>query len=251
MPVIKSLVIAGLTALLMAPALLAAVLVADPSPARAACGNLPSSLGSVTMTINVPSAGPYRIWVRELAPTAGASGFYLQLADAGLCQVTMGNGSITAKSWTWVDYQNGNPSSVVSATITAGNHTVKLAGLSSGTEVDKVELLSDTGCTPTGDGTNCTNSAVTATASPAPSGQSSSPAGPTAGSGGTPSSGTTSNSGNQLKTAASRYFWPLAGLAVVAVVAIGWLIAHQAALRAANNPVTPETPEQSEPAKDA
>jgi hypothetical protein len=215
--------------------------------AQAACGSLPASLGKVTLTVNVPATGPYRVWVRELAPTGGASGFYLQIADAGLCQVTMGNANIPAKTWTWVDYQNGSPSSVVSATISSGDHTIVLTGLSHGTEIDKVELLSDAGCTPTGDGSNCTAAAVSASVSPGPS---QSPA--TSGSAGAPGSNSGSSSGSgssqpaqQLQAAAKHYFWPVAGLAVLAVVGAGWFIAHRAAQRVAT--IAGPSPENSDP----
>jgi hypothetical protein len=60
-------------------------------PASAACAALPSGKGTVAMAVNVPSAGTYRVWARELAPSTTANGFYLQIADAGACQVTMGH----------------------------------------------------------------------------------------------------------------------------------------------------------------
>jgi hypothetical protein len=201
---------------------------AGAAPVEAACGSLPSSLGKVTLTLDVPASGPYRIWVRELAPTAGASGFYLQLADAGLCQVTMGSATIPVNTWTWVDYQNGNQASVVSATITAGSHTAVLSGLGHGTEIDKVELLSDSGCTPTGNGTNCTVTAVTATASPTAS---VSPTTSNSAVNGTPTASPAAGSGPstpiQFQAAARRYFWPLMGGALVLVALGAWLVTRR------------------------
>jgi hypothetical protein len=148
------------------------ILLSTAQPAQAACGSLPSSLGTATLNVSVPSAGSYRVWVRELAPTSTTGGFYLQMADAGDCQITMGNGTITAGSWTWVDYQNGNTASPLDVSLSTGSHQVVLAGLNSGVELDKIELLSDTSCTPTGDGTNCTQAAVS---SPTPSSNPTSP----------------------------------------------------------------------------
>jgi hypothetical protein len=130
------------------------VFLATASPAQAACGSLPSSLGTATLSVSVPSNGNYRVWVRELAPSTSTGGFYLQMADAGDCQITMGNAQVVANTWTWVDYQNANTGSPVNVTLTSGSHQVILAALNSGLELDKIELLSDTSCTPTGDGTN-------------------------------------------------------------------------------------------------
>jgi hypothetical protein len=138
-------------------------IMAAPAPAQAACSALPSGKGTVTMTINAPSSSTYRVWARELAPSTNANGFYLQIADANACQVTMGDKVIPVNTWTWVDYQNGNTASKVNVTLTAGNHTVVLAGLDDTVEVDKILLLSDASCTPTGDGSNCTAAAATPT----------------------------------------------------------------------------------------
>jgi hypothetical protein len=148
------------------------VFLATASPAQAACGSLPSSLGTATLSVSVPSNGNYRVWVRELAPSTSTGGFYLQMADAGDCQITMGNAQVVANTWTWVDYQNANTGSPVNVTLTSGSHQVILAALNSGLELDKIELLSDTSCTPTGDGTNCTQAAVS---SPTPSSNPTSP----------------------------------------------------------------------------
>jgi hypothetical protein len=209
---------------------MALALVTDPMPVEAACGSLPGSLGTVTINVNVPAAGPYRIWVRELAPTAGASGFYFQLADAGLCQVTMGNANIPAQSWTWVDYQNGNTASTVSATLAAGNHRLVLSGLSNGTEIDKLELLSDMHCIPTGDGSNCTGTAVTTTTP-----------GPTASMANSGSNSSLVNSptpgpiqdlpiGRQLQAVAHSYLLPLGFAAGLLALAGVWFIGRHLGL---------------------
>jgi hypothetical protein len=153
-------------------ALAAAVTGATSTPVLAACSALPSSLGTVTLSVGVPSTGSYRVWVRELAPSSSTGGFYLQIPDAGVCQDTMGNATLAANTWTWADYQNANPATTVNVNLSGGSHQIILAGLNSGVELDKIELLSDATCTPTGDGTNCTQAAVstpTPTNSPQPS----------------------------------------------------------------------------------
>ncbi|MDB5179193.1 MAG: hypothetical protein JWN01_1136 [Patescibacteria group bacterium] len=134
-------------------------------PAQAACGaSLPTTTGTLTMNMSVSSAGTYRVWARILGSSSNINGFYLQIPDASLCNVTMGNASITANTWTWVDYRDGTNSSKINATLTAGSHQVLLAGLDDGLVVDKLLLATDAACIPTGDGSNC----VTAATSPTP-----------------------------------------------------------------------------------
>jgi hypothetical protein len=122
------------------------------------------------MNLSVPSSGSYRVWVRMLSPSTNVNGFYLQIADANACQITMGDAVVPLNAWVWVDYQNGASSNKVNVTLTAGSHQVNLAGLDDGVLIDKVLLLSDTACTPTGDGTNCTSAATGSTPTPTPGG---------------------------------------------------------------------------------
>jgi hypothetical protein len=60
-----------------------------------------------------------------------------------------------ANTWTWVDYQNGNTSSKINVSLTAGTHTLTMAGREAGVEVDRIEAVADTTCVPTGTGDNC------------------------------------------------------------------------------------------------
>ena len=151
---LRLLSITGVFAAFCLPALLAS------APASAACSALPSTLGTASLTISVPASGSYRVWVRELAQSTTGSSFYMQIPDAGLCQVVMGGATIAAGSWIWVDYRDGTTDSVIDANLTAGNHRIETAGRSAGVELDKIIVLSDVACTPTGDGTNCTQIAV-------------------------------------------------------------------------------------------
>lgn len=142
------------------------------APAHAACSAaLPTNKGTATMSVNFPAAGAYRVWVRLLAPSTTPSGVYVQIPDASVCGVMMGRAALPANQLVWVDYQNGNVSSKVNATVSAGTHQVVLAGLDDGVEVDRVIFLTDTGCTPVGDGSGCLVAATptpTATATPTP-----------------------------------------------------------------------------------
>jgi hypothetical protein len=142
----------------------------EPRPALAACSALPTALGTATLSMTIPSSGSYRVWVRELAPSSIASSFYLQVPDAGLCQIIMGSGPIPANTWTWVDFRDGDTTSVVTARLGSGNHQIQTAGRSGGVELDKILLVADTTCTPIGDGTNCAQTSATSTPPTAGSG---------------------------------------------------------------------------------
>lgn len=149
------------------------VTLSAPAAEAASCAAIPSSLGTVTLNVNAPASGTYRVWVRMLAPSQSANTFYVQIQDAGVCGLTMGGASITPNQWTWIDYDNGSTNNTLTVNLTSGSHEIQLAGKSAGVEVDTLLLLSDATCVPTGTGGNCTAAAVASvspTASPSPSG---------------------------------------------------------------------------------
>jgi hypothetical protein len=139
-------------------ALLSVVFLAPHQPkAAAACAALPTDKGTVTQTITVPASGTYRVWSRVLGPDTANNSFYMQI-DSTLCSTSIGGStSIPANTWTWVDYQNGTSTSKVNVTLTAGSHTITMAGQDANVEVDRVILTADTSCVPTGTGDNCAN----------------------------------------------------------------------------------------------
>ncbi|MDB5178322.1 MAG: hypothetical protein JWN01_265 [Patescibacteria group bacterium] len=102
------------------------------------------------------------------SPSSGNNAVYLQI-DNSYCQITVGNAAMTAGQFTWVDYQSGTTTNKINVSLTGGSHTIELAGLDPGVGVDKVMLLTDTSCTPTGDGSNCVD-AVSGTPTPVPVG---------------------------------------------------------------------------------
>ncbi len=131
--------------------------------ASAACANTPDpNQGTDTQTINVTTAGTYSIWTRMQAADSTNNSYYLQI-DGG-CAIDVGDSSsISSSGWTWVNYQNGSTSSLITANLTAGNHTIVMTGREPGVGVDKLLFLSDPTCTPVddpntpaNDGSNCT-----------------------------------------------------------------------------------------------
>lgn len=125
--------------------------------ASAACTTLPTTLGTVSFTINVPASNTYRFWAHIYSPSNGNDAFYMQV-DQSYCQVTVGNTAISSGQFKWVDYQNGSTANKIDLTLSAGNHSFTLAGLDPSVGVDKIILAADSNCVPTGDGTNCTTS---------------------------------------------------------------------------------------------
>lgn len=135
----------------------AALLTVHQPKVSAACTALPTDKGTVTQTITIPADGTYRVWSRVQGPDTATNSFYMQI-DNTLCSTSVGGStSIPANTWTWVDYQNGTSSSKVNVTLTAGSHTITMAGKDANVEVDRVILTADTSCVPTGTGDNCAN----------------------------------------------------------------------------------------------
>jgi hypothetical protein len=138
------------------------------SLASAACPALPTANGTASFTVNVPADGDYRFWAHVYSPSAKNDGFYLQVDDAN-CQIVVGDSpSITTGKFTWVDYQGGTSTNKIDIKLSAGKHTVTLAGLDPGVGIDKVMFLTDVKCAPGGNGNNCAATAEpSATAGPA------------------------------------------------------------------------------------
>lgn len=125
----------------------------------------PTTYGQVTQSINVTTAGTYRVWSRIKAPDTTNNSYYFQV-DSGGCAYDVGDSSsIPANTWTWVNYQDGNTASPIDVTLTAGAHTLIYTGKEPDVLLDKVMLLTDTSCVPvdtaTTYGDNCAVSDAT------------------------------------------------------------------------------------------
>ncbi|HSX17133.1 MAG TPA: hypothetical protein VLH86_03475 [Patescibacteria group bacterium] len=132
------------------------VYIGVPATANADCPvALPKNLGQDTLTVKVAETGSYRLWVRLYAPSVEADSVVVRVDDA-YCAVTVGNsGKTAAKAFTWVNYQDGDPNKPVDLQLTAGDHTIVIAGTEAGVGVDRLLFLSDKNCVPTGTGDNC------------------------------------------------------------------------------------------------
>ncbi|HEY4161066.1 MAG TPA: Ig-like domain-containing protein, partial [Candidatus Saccharimonadales bacterium] len=126
----------------------------------ASCTPPATDYGTDTIQQSVTTAGTYTVWSHLFAPTGSTGSYMLEVDDGGgnaTCY-SVGGSSVAANAWTWVNWQN-TPSSVISANLTAGQYTFKLIGNSPDVELDNILLTTDTSCTPTDDGSNCSSPA--------------------------------------------------------------------------------------------
>ena len=154
---------------LLIPGLVTATVIDAPLAHAAGCGNAPAStLGTDDVTYSIPTAGTYTIWSRIQSDTATNNSYYLQI-DCG-SPISVGGANLTADTWTWVNYKDGNTASKITATLTAGSHDFFLTGEDPGVIVDRVIFATDANCVPTGTGDNCAvpASTPTPTATPTP-----------------------------------------------------------------------------------
>jgi major membrane immunogen (membrane-anchored lipoprotein) len=128
-------------------------------PASAACLAPSVDYGSVTSTVSVPTAGTYTVWSRIMAPDTTNNSYLLEI-DGGNCIVVGDSSSIPANQWTWVNYKDATASSIITATLSAGNHSFKMTGAEPDVKLDRVILTTDTACRPTGTGDDCANPPV-------------------------------------------------------------------------------------------
>lgn len=133
----------------------------NPSIVSAACAAPATDYGTVTSTINIPATGSYRVWSRIQIPSATNNSYLLEI-DGGTCYTVGGNSALPLNTWVWVDYQSGNTTNKINtASLTAGNHTVKMIGNSDGVLLDRLIFTQDTtgsNCNPpTGTGDACAN----------------------------------------------------------------------------------------------
>ncbi len=129
---------------------------ANPGQASAACAALPTDRGTVTNTVSVPATGSYRVWTRLKTATSTNNEILMQIDDT-TCNIAVGGASLTANTWTWVDYQAGTTTNKFNVTLSSGNHTVVMAGKDDNVMVDRVVFTQDMSCVPTGTGDNCAN----------------------------------------------------------------------------------------------
>ncbi len=139
--------------------------------AQAACAPINEALGKVTATVQIPADGTYRVWSRIQTPDTTSNAYILQI-DNG-CGMIVGNGPLPVNQWSWVSYQDGQTANVINVALTAGAHTLVMAGSEPNVILDRIVFASDPACIPSGFGDNCAAAATptpasTATPTPTP-----------------------------------------------------------------------------------
>lgn len=120
-------------------------------PVRAAdCAPLPTQ-SQATMTFLLERADIYRLWLRNILPANTNTQIIIDID--GQCPVTLGS-SDTKSSFTWIGNNAQNEPLIYA--LSAGQHTITIAGDKTGIIVDKGLLTNDLACTPGGFGSNCT-----------------------------------------------------------------------------------------------
>lgn len=133
--------------------------------AAAACTALATTYGSTTNTVTVPATGTYHVYLRVKTSDSTVNSVGMQI-DQTNCNMTAGGTSLSANTWTWVDWQGGNRSSLMNVSLAAGSHSFVIAGKGTGLQVDRVILSQDSACVPSGTGDNCTTVTATPVAVP-------------------------------------------------------------------------------------
>lgn len=137
--------------------LLLSVLVAAgmaPGIATAACAAQDTSWGQASSNFTIPTTGTYRVWSRILAPDTTNNSYSLNI-DGTTCGVVVGDGGISANTWTWVNYKNGSSGSPIDVSLTAGSHSLTVIGRENSVELDRIIFTTDPACVPSGAGDNC------------------------------------------------------------------------------------------------
>jgi hypothetical protein len=125
-----------------------------PNKASAACATQDTSRGTVTSTFSAPSSGTYYVWARMQASSSTNDSFYMEI-DGTICGVNVGDTSVPTTGWKWVNYKSGNTATLNTVNLSAGNHAMTMIGKEDAVKVDRILLLTDSGCVPTNLGDNC------------------------------------------------------------------------------------------------
>jgi len=110
----------------------------------------PTTTGSDTITINVPSNDTYTLWTRVNYGGEFQNSFNAQFDGGTVYKV--GNENSGYSTWKWIDWYNGetNTTNLVKVNLKAGSHTLKITGREANTKIDKFLLTTDPSYKPSG-----------------------------------------------------------------------------------------------------
>lgn len=131
--------------------------------AAAACVAPATDYGTVSnLSVNITTAGTYRIWTR-MAAANSSNNTYLLEVDNNTCFTVGGSTVPTYVSGATTHFASGisnwinqtSSGSAVSMSLGVGTHTFELIGNAAGVVVDRLIVTSSTTCVPSGTGDNC------------------------------------------------------------------------------------------------
>jgi hypothetical protein len=126
--------------------------------------------GTAVIDVDLNQHANYKIWIEMMGKGDNANSVWLQL-DNLYCVKVGDLAGMPSGTWEWVDYQGGSTSEKIpTPLIGTGHHTVKLIGNASepGVSIDRMLMMIDTSCIPTGNGDACIGIVTTPTPTPVP-----------------------------------------------------------------------------------
>jgi len=126
--------------------------------------------GTAVIDVDLNQHANYKVWVQMMGKGESANSLWLQL-DKLYCVKVGDFAGMPAGTWEWIDYQNGEPGNKIpTPLIGTGHHILKLIGNASEPDVavDRILLMIDASCIPTGNGDACVGLVSTPTPTPVP-----------------------------------------------------------------------------------
>lgn len=133
-----------------------------PTATPAPCATIPTNAPTATYTVT-SDAATYRAWVRMM-PSGDADSIWLQV-DSQCAKIVGDTTTLPAGQWSWVSTSGSGATTPIIAGLTAGAHTIRLAGRENTVKVDTFFFTKDASCIPIDSGTNCTGPTITPTPS--------------------------------------------------------------------------------------
>jgi chitodextrinase len=128
----------------------------------AACVIPATTYGTDTMTLTVPTTGTYEFWARIETPTPASVNEFMLQVNGSTCYNVGGVSTLTANTWTWVNYTCSECLTPITMSLNADtNYTFEAIGTEAGLSLDRIMLLQNTSCVPTGTGDNCGSAQAT------------------------------------------------------------------------------------------
>jgi hypothetical protein len=111
-----------------------------PSGAAVDCATTTTG-GWATYTVNVATAGTYKLWGRGIAPSTSSDSFCLQVDTGAVTNFTLN----VSPAWVWSLAQTPTSNTY---TLTAGTHTIKVRYRETGAKLDRLLLTNNLSYTP-------------------------------------------------------------------------------------------------------